>query len=1024
MRKTIAKGIMKTMLTLALLVPTSALAATYYVDPNAASDSGNGSATSPKKYVSSGISLMGSGDTLILKDGVYTGDANMISEYSSIFVLPPSGSAGNFTTIKAEHVGQAIIDSQYKYLAVSNINTASRKRDYVHFDGIHFRNGGNGLFIWYGDHAWISNCGFQDGMPANVTWEVPIAAIAGGSSYGLVEDCWVWGYGRYGFYTKPEDYNGNPVGTNHMIFRRIVVRMDNTPAQYMTAGLRFYGSDTNVMQNNIIIDGNWNSSSGEFHGMATGGGSSASDKNDSFISNIVLNNPLIDCYWSEKGTGTHTVTNNVCWDNDMGLHMSQDFSSPFTVNSSYNTIGANSYLDVRQNYGFALNHTHDLFYTVNGADTFFDGNGTETWSSPVSVYLASGAAAGRAGSYSTFSAGANLYTQGLKYLPRIESGSTLASAGVGATIMYQLGGTGVFYGDANWNSVSSTPLWPYANEQMWAAKLASYNATGPGGNRGFAALATSSATPLTDYIWGYLGNAKPDIYGTGAPVADTTAPTASISSPAAGATVSGTVSIGASASDNVGVTKVELYVDGALAASDTASPYSFSWASSAVANGSHTLLVKAYDAAGNVGQGSISVNVQNISDTTAPVVSISSPATGSTVSGSATVAASASDNVGVTKVEFYLNGALAAAVNTAPYSFNWSTTSYANGSFTVSAKAYDAAGNVGSTSGVTVTVANVVADTTAPAIGYFVMPSTASSLTVPVTSFSATDNVAVTGYLITESSTKPSASASGWSAAAPASFTFSAAGTRNAYGWAKDAAGNVSASKVDSVMITLPVANATTSIAVDKTVYRDSSSTSRSIASPTLTTSGSGRLLVAFITGSAPSSGSNSYVSSVTNSGTSLKWTKAVATAVQRGTSEIWYAWASSKFSGTVTANLNQSVSSRSITVMAFTGTATGSAAIGAVSGGNSASGAPNASLTTTKANSLVVGTGNDWSGAVARTVGSGQKMVHQFLSPTSDTYWVQMGSAVASTGTGTAINDTAPAADMYNLSIVEIRTP
>ncbi|WP_460597885.1 Ig-like domain-containing protein, partial [Geomonas sp. Red276] len=403
---------------------------------------------------------------------------------------------------------------------------------------------------------------------------------------------------------------------------------------------------------------------------------------------------------------------------------------------------------------------------------------------------------------------------------------------------------------------------------------------------------------------------------------------------------------------------------------------------------------------------------------------VSSPANGSTVSGTVSVAASASDNVGVTKVEFYLNGALAAAVNTAPYSFNWNTTSYANGSYAVSAKAYDAAGNVGSTSGVTVNVSNVVADTTAPVVGNFVMPSTASSLTVAVTSFTATDNVAVTGYLITESSSVPSASASGWSSAAPTSFTFSAAGTRNAYAWAKDAAGNVSASKVDSVVITLPAASTPTSIVVDKTVYRDSSSTGSSIASPTLTTTGAGRLLVAFVTGSAPSSGANTYVKTVTSSGTVLSWTKAAATAVQRGYAEIWYAWAPASFSGTVKATLNQSVSSRSITVMAFTGTATGSAAIGAVSGGNSASGAPNASLTTTKANSLVLGTGNDWSGAVARTVGSGQKMVHQFLSPTSDTYWVQMGSPVASSGTSTTINDTAPAADMYNLSIVEIRTP
>ncbi|MCM0083375.1 hypothetical protein L4X63_17460 [Geomonas sp. Red32] len=492
--------------------PPSTPFATFYVDPQAADDSGNGSAERPKKYLSSGLSLLSPGDTLILRDGVYTGDANMISEYAGVFVLPPSGTPGNFTTIKAEHVGQAIVDAQYRYLAVSNMNTAGRRRDWVHFDGIHFRNGGNGLFIWYGDHAWISNCGFQDGMPGSADWEVPIAALAGGSSYGLVEDCWVWGKGRYGFYTKPEDYRGNPVGTNHVIFRRIVVRLDNTPRAYMTAGLRFYGSDTNVMQNNIVIDGNWNPASGEFHGLATGGGSSASDRDDAFYGNIVLNNPLIDCYWSEKGTGTHTFSNNVCWDNNIGPAMSQDFVPPFAVATSFNTVGMNRYLDVRQNYGFSLSHTHDLFFTRSGATTFYDGNGTETFASPVWVFLSSGAARGRGGSYTAQAAGANLSGQGLKYLPRVENGSPLAAAGVGATIVYQLGGTGSFYGDPNWNATTAVPLWPFANERLWGAKMASYTASGPGGNRGFAALAAASATPLTDYIWGYLGNPKPDIY--------------------------------------------------------------------------------------------------------------------------------------------------------------------------------------------------------------------------------------------------------------------------------------------------------------------------------------------------------------------------------------------------------------------------------------------------------------------------------------------------------------------------------
>jgi hypothetical protein len=89
---------------------------------------------------------------------------------------------------------------------------------------------------------------------------------------------------------------------------------------------------------------------------------------------------------------------------------------------------------------------------------------------------------------------------------------------------------------------------------------------------------------------------------------DTTPPTVSITAPANGATVSGTVPVNASASDNVGVTKVELYLDGALKSTDTTSPYAWSWDSTTAANGSHALTAKAYDAATNV-QTSTAINV-------------------------------------------------------------------------------------------------------------------------------------------------------------------------------------------------------------------------------------------------------------------------------------------------------------------------------------------------------------------------------------------------------------------------------
>ena len=100
------------------------------------------------------------------------------------------------------------------------------------------------------------------------------------------------------------------------------------------------------------------------------------------------------------------------------------------------------------------------------------------------------------------------------------------------------------------------------------------------------------------------------------PLPDTISPTASISSPITGATANGNIDVTASASDNICVSKVEFYLDSAAtpAATKTSSPYIFSWDSTSVANGTHTIKAMAYDAANNIGQSAtVSITVNNTS---------------------------------------------------------------------------------------------------------------------------------------------------------------------------------------------------------------------------------------------------------------------------------------------------------------------------------------------------------------------------------------------------------------------------
>lgn len=105
------------------------------------------------------------------------------------------------------------------------------------------------------------------------------------------------------------------------------------------------------------------------------------------------------------------------------------------------------------------------------------------------------------------------------------------------------------------------------------------------------------------------------------------------------------------------------------------------------------------------------------------------------------------------------------------------------------------------------TTAVIVIDNTPPVISKFSVPSTSNSLTVTISSFTATDDNAVTGYKVTETSTVPGAGDSGWTPTAPTSYIFSSPGSKTLYAWAKDAAGNVSASypAMTSIDIAPPV---------------------------------------------------------------------------------------------------------------------------------------------------------------------------------------------------------------------------
>jgi hypothetical protein len=211
-------------------------------------------------------------------------------------------------------------------------------------------------------------------------------------------------------------------------------------------------------------------------------------------------------------------------------------------------------------------------------------------------------------------------------------------------------------------------------------------------------------------------------------------------------------------------------------------------------------------------------------------------------------------------------------------------------------------------------------------------------------------------------------------------------------------------------------------IATDQVKSTNRSGRGANITSPSFSTTAANELLLAFVSTDARSAGIT--VTGVTGAG--LTWALVRRTNTQLGTAEVWRAFAPSTLTNvTVRAALSQSVSA-SITVVTFTGTdttgASGAGAIGATASANASSGAPSASLVTTRNGSWVFGVGDDWDNATARSVPSGQTMVNQYLATTGDTFWVQrQTAATATSGTPVTINDTAPTGDRYNLTIVEV---
>jgi len=208
------------------------------------------------------------------------------------------------------------------------------------------------------------------------------------------------------------------------------------------------------------------------------------------------------------------------------------------------------------------------------------------------------------------------------------------------------------------------------------------------------------------------GSSSPVVSGLFFGPPPTPPPTAAITAPAGGTTVTGnavTVTATAAATSPATISSVQFQLDGVnLGSVVNAAPYSISWNTTTAGNGSHTLTAIATDSAGQHGTSpGVTVTSSNAGPP-APTVAITTPTAGASVAGATTVTATVGSSAMPVSVQFQLDGVnLGAAVNTAPYSISWDTSTASNTGHSLKAIATDNLNQTTTSAAISVTVFNV-----------------------------------------------------------------------------------------------------------------------------------------------------------------------------------------------------------------------------------------------------------------------------------------------------------------------------
>ena len=456
------------------------------------------------------ISKMASGDKIIVANGDWRNNQGM---FIAEPYIPPNGTIGNYSKIYAETEWEV----KLPYIHIET----SRQHGFLEFRGIVFDNRyiGKGIFhyAYNSHHTKFIQCGFlAHGLKGNMHasgFGNPDRSDRSKNQYNLMEDCVVWGSGRYMIIS----WNGQK-----NIFRRCIARHDFNDA-HQIFNFRAYDCDYHFYQNCISIDSDriehyfrpLNSESG---GFWFGG-----PTNNSIQGCISIKDVHMPYYiGGVAGEGHNTIENSIAIDVTVpGVPT----LSAFVLKANTNVVASNllgiGALDKKQDgfYGkkkgtfqirdSIVKDVGNIGLWVNGASGMNHFNAGKCVSS--SGRLARTLEKLGVGS-SCWGKDATAFDpekNGLKYPVRIEPDSLLASAGTkgrrcGPEILKKIGVSGTLYGENGWDEVTDENLWPFPNEKK-IRELMRETVEGVSGKYGFC----MDGQTLTNYIWGYFGNTVP-----------------------------------------------------------------------------------------------------------------------------------------------------------------------------------------------------------------------------------------------------------------------------------------------------------------------------------------------------------------------------------------------------------------------------------------------------------------------------------------------------------------------------------